>query len=268
MLGLQIAFKDFNIGLGQAGSPWVGFKHFRTFFNSYQFSRLLSNTMVLSVYSIVANILPPILLAVLLNECRARYFKKAVQTITYAPYFLSVVVVVGMIFQLFSQRGVVNTLIERMGGQAVTFTGSPDFFRNIYVWSGVWQVTGYNAVIYIATLAGINPELHEAAMIDGANLVKKIWYVDLPSILPTAIILLILSTANILNIGFEKVYLLQNPLNLRASDVISTYVYTTGLKNMDYSFASAVGMFQSVISLVLMAGVNKLAKTMSDVHLW
>jgi ABC-type polysaccharide transport system permease subunit len=194
--------------------------------------------------------------------------KKTVQMITYAPYFLSTVVIVGILTQILSMNGILNALIASFGGERVSFLGDAGLFKSIYVWSGIWQGTGYSSIIYLAALAGISPELQEAAYIDGANIWQRIWYVDIPGILPTAIILLILSTAGILNVGFEKVYLMQNPLNMSASDVISTYTYRMGIIDMNYSLATAVGLFQSVISFVFMLTVNRISKKISEISLW
>jgi putative aldouronate transport system permease protein len=194
--------------------------------------------------------------------------KKTVQMITYAPYFLSTVVIVGILNQVLSMRGIFNAFITALGGSRINFLGEASMFKSIYVWSGIWQGTGYSSIIYLAALAGLNPELQEAAYIDGANIWQRIWHVDIPGILPTAVILFIISTAGILNVGFEKVYLMQNPLNMSASDVISTYTYRMGLVDMNYSLATAVGVFQSVISLVFMVAVNQIARKISDISLW
>jgi putative aldouronate transport system permease protein len=268
MYGLQIAFKDYIMRLGFWNSEWVGFKHFKMFIRSYYFSRLIGNTIGISLYSLFAGFLPPIILAIALNECRIRFMKKAVQMITYAPYFLSTVVIVGILTQILSMNGILNALIVSLGGERVSFLGKAELFKSIYVWSGIWQGTGYSSIIYLAALAGISPELQEAAYIDGANIWQRIWHIDIPGILPTAIILLILNTAGILNVGFEKVYLMQNPLNMSASDVISTYTYRMGLIDMNYSLATAVGLFQSVISFAFMLTVNRIAKKISDISLW
>jgi putative aldouronate transport system permease protein len=268
MYGLQIAFKDYVIRLGFWDSPWAGLKHFRNFISSYYFPRLIGNTVGISLYSMIAGFFPPIIIAVALNECKSKFLKKSVQLITYAPHFLSTVIIVGILQQALSMHGILNSFIVALGGERVSFMGNASLFKSIYVWSGVWQGAGYGSIIYLAALAGISPELHEAAIIDGANIWQRIWHVDLPGIIPTAIILFILSTAGILNVGFEKVYLLQNPLNMSTSDVISTYTYRMGLINMDYSLSTAVGLFQSFISLAFMVVVNKIAKTVGNVSLW
>jgi putative aldouronate transport system permease protein len=268
MYGLQIAFKDYIMRDGFFGSKWAGLKYFKSFISSYYFPRLLGNTVGVSLYSMAASFFPPIILAIAFNECRVNFLKKTVQLITYAPHFLSTVVVVGIISQVLSTTGIVNTVIAALGGQRVTFLGEPGFFKSIYVWSGVWQGVGYSSIIYLAALAGINPELQEVACIDGANIWQRIWNVDIPGIMPTAIILLIVNTAGLLNVGFEKVFLLQNPLNMSASDVISTYTYRMGLVDMNYSLATAVGLFQSVISFAFMITVNQIAKKVSETSLW
>ncbi|MDR0669393.1 MAG: ABC transporter permease subunit [Treponema sp.] len=268
MYGLQIAFKDYQIRYGFWNSPWAGLKHFKQFISSYYFPRVIGNTVGISLYSLVAGFFPPILLAIALNECRIRFMKKAVQMITYAPYFLSTVVIVGILSQILSLNGMANQLIRFFGGNPVDFIGKSPLFKSLYVWSGIWQGTGYSAIIYLAALAGISAELQEAAQIDGANIWQRIWHVDIPGIMPTAVILFILSTAGILNVGFEKVYLMQNPLNMNSSDVIATYTYRIGMVDMNYSFATAVGLFQSLISFVFMLLVNRITKKIGDISLW
>lgn len=268
MYGLQIAFKDYQIRYGFWNSPWAGLKHFKQFISSYYFPRVIGNTVGISLYSLVAGFFPPILLAIALNECRIRFMKKAVQMITYAPYFLSTVVIVGILSQILSLNGMANQLIRFFGGNPVDFIGKSQLFKSLYVWSGIWQGTGYSAIIYLAALAGISAELQEAAQIDGANIWQRIWHVDIPGIMPTAVILFILSTAGILNVGFEKVYLMQNPLNMNSSDVIATYTYRIGMVDMNYSFATAVGLFQSLISFVFMLLVNRITKKIGDISLW
>jgi putative aldouronate transport system permease protein len=268
MYGLQIAFRDYMIRDGFFKSPWVGLRWFRQFMTGHFFPRLMKNTIGISVYSMVAGFFPPIILAIALNECRHRFFKKAVQLITYAPYFLSTVVIVAILQQILSLTGIVNMLITKAGGTPVSFLSQASFFKSIYVWSGIWQNAGYSAIIYLAALAAINPELHEVAQIDGANMWQRIWYVDIPGIMPTAIILLILSAAGVLNVGFEKIYLMYGPLTMETADVISTYTYRVGLVDMNYGFATAVGLFQSVISFAFMLIVNQIAKKISDISLW
>jgi len=269
MVNAVIAFKDYNVIAGIWGSPWVGFKHFEMFFRNPVFTTLLTNTLTLSLYALLIGFPIPILLAIALNEIRDGFFKRSVQMVTYAPYFISVVVMVSMIMLLFAPRlGIVNVGLQRIGITPPNFLGSPDWFPSLYVWSGVWQNTGYSAIIYLAALSGIDPTLYEAAKVDGASRFQKIIYVDLPGIMPVAVIILILTVGSLLAIGFEKVYLLQNPLNLSASEIIPTYVYKIGLLNANYSFATAVGLFNSIINMTLLVLVNAWARRVSDYSLW
>ena len=254
-----IAFKDYSPVLGPWGSEWVGLRNFELLFSNPVFLTLLKNTVVLAVYLVLAAFPIPILLAIALNEIRNGWFKRTVQMVTYAPYFISTVVVVSMTILLLSPRsGIVST----------NLLGEPDYFRHIYVWSDVWQTAGYSAVIYMAALAGIDPALHESAKIDGASRLQRIWNVDLPGIMPTAVIMLILGVGNMMAIGFEKAYLLQNNLNLAQSEIIPTYVYKTGLINADFSMATAVGLFNSVVNLCLLLAVNFVAKRVTGNGLW
>ncbi len=268
IIGSQIAFRDYTFRGGIWNSPFVGLKHFKTFFSSPQFSRLMINTLGLSVYGIIVGIFPPIILAISLNYVRMKWFGKTVQMVTYMPYFISTVLIVGILTQMLSLTGPVNRLIQTLGGEAVHFMGSPKLFKSLYVFSDVWQKTGYNAVIYISALAAVDQELHEAATVDGANIWQRIRYIDIPGILPTAVILLIMSCGNILTIGYEKVLLLQNDLNMTSSDIISTYVYRIGLTSMQYSYSTAIGIFQSVVSLFLLLVVNKISDKVSETSLF
>jgi len=269
MANAVIAFKNYNVIQGVWGSPWVGFRHFELFFNNPVFVTLLKNTLGLSVYALLVGFPLPILLAICLNEVRNGPFKRTVQFVTYAPYFISTVVLVSMIILLLSPRlGVVNLGLQAIGRSSINFLGVPDMFPSIYVWSGVWQNSGYSAIVYLAALAGVDPTLYEAAKVDGASRLQRILNIDLPGIMPVAVIILILSVGNLLAIGFEKVYLLQNPLNLATSEIIATYVYKIGLLNANYSFATAVGLFNSVINLALLVAVNSFARRVSDVSLW
>lgn len=271
MLGVQIAFKDFTVAKGIWGSPWVGLKHFQKFISSPQFYRVIKNTLLVSIYSLIASTPIPIVLALCVTYLRNTFFKKSVQMITYMPYFISTVVLVGMLYQFFSTRtGVFNTLLGMLGMGPVDILTPPKNFIHLYVWSGVWQMTGFNAIIYISALSSVDPSLYEACTIDGANKFQQIWFVDLPSILPTVIILLILNCGGVLNVGFEKVFLLQNPGNLEYSEVISTLVYKVGLKSMIpmYSYSSAVGLFTSLINLILLTVVNGISRKVSETSLW
>ena len=268
MLGIQIAFKDYMVSKGIMGSEWVGLKYFYEFFNSFQFKRLITNTVTISFYQIIAGFPFPIILALLINQHKSKLFKQSIQMITYAPYFISVVVLVSMILELMSTTGIVNNLLSVLGFQRIDFLGKSVFFKSLYVWSGIWQNTGYSSIIYIAVLSTIDPSLHEAAIMDGANKLKRILHVDIPGILPTAVILLIMDVGRVMDVGFEKIYLMQNPLNMVASDVISTYVYRIGLLNAQYSFTTAVGLFNSVVNLILLVCVNQLAKKLGHASLW
>lgn len=267
MYGVQIAFKNFQAPLGITGSPWVGWRHFERFINSYDFQRTMQNTLILSVYSLAVGFPFPIALALCLNYVGKRWFKSSVQLITYAPYFISTVVMVGIILQFLAPNtGLINMIIQKLGFSQVNFMGRADLFPHIYVWSGLWQTLGFNCVIYLAALSGVDPTLHEAAIVDGASKLKRIWYIDLPELMPLAILLLILSMGGILSTGFEKILLMQNPLNLRTSDVIDTYVYRVGIASAvpNYSYASAIGLFKSVIGLALVLMVDRFAKRMGQ----
>jgi putative aldouronate transport system permease protein len=269
MYGLQMAFQDFNPIKGFRGSKWVGLAQFKKLFTGFYFLSSLRNTLVISFYSLVAGFPFPIIFALLLNTVRQHSFKKTVQTIAYAPNFISTVVIVGML-KIFTSpsTGFINRLIEAMGGTAINFFASSAIFPHLYVWSGVWQSMGWGAVIYFAALAGVSPELHEAAIVDGANRLKRIWHIDLPSIIPTAVILLIMSMAGIVNVGFEKVWLMQTPLNIQTSEVISTYSYKVGIEQIQYSYSAAVGMFNSVVTFVLLVIINKISNKVTDISLW
>lgn len=268
MYGVLIAFKDFSATHGILGSPWVGFKHFERFFESFYFWRLIKNTLGLSILGLIITFPLPIILALMLNQVMNLRFKKFVQTIVYAPFFISTVVLAGMILVFLSQTGIVNQAIVHLGGDPILFMTKSEYFRATYILSDVWAGTGFGAIIYLAALAGVNPEIHEAAIVDGATKWQRILNVDVPSILPTAVILLILATGNIMNVGFEKAYLLQTPTNLPTSEIISTYVYKVGLKQAQYSFSTAVGLFNSVINLILLLIVNRAAKKMSETSLF
>ncbi|WP_240633347.1 ABC transporter permease [Paenibacillus montanisoli] len=269
MFGVIIAFKDFNVVKGILGSPWVGFKHFENLFQSPNFSVLIKNTLLISAYSLLAGFPIPILLALALNEIRTGFFKRSVQMITYAPHFISTVVMVSIIILMLSPHvGVVERIFTFFGLPTTNFMGEPGLFKSIYVWSGVWQEMGYASIIYIAALAGVDPSLYEAARMDGASRLKKILHIDLPSLIPITITMLILSLGNLMAVGFEKIFLMQNPLNLSTSEVISTYVYKVGLLGANFSFSSAVGLFNSVINLVLLIAVNAIARRVSENSLW
>nr|WP_325175884.1 ABC transporter permease subunit [Paenibacillus profundus] len=271
MVGAQIAFKDYNVVKGLWASDWVGMKHFVRFFNSYDFWRIMENTLFISIYSLVVSTPLPVLLALSLNAVRIRWFKNTVQMVSYAPHFISTVVLVGLLLQFMDPRtGMINQLFGLFGIDPVHFMGEMKYFKSIYVWSGIWQHIGFSCIIYLAALSTVDPALHEAAVLDGAGRTKRIWHIDMPAILPIAMILLILNTGQLLETGFEKIYLMQNPLNLKTSEVIDTYVYKIGLLSqaMNFSYATAIGLFKSAISLVLIVTVNYTARKTGQESLW
>ncbi len=272
MAGVQLAFKKFTILGGVWGSPWVGLAQFEKFVNSYYFSRVMGNTLRLSVYSIVAGVPFPLIFALILNSITHVRFKKTVQTITYMPHFISVTVIVGMMMQIFHPtNGVYGIISSAFNKKATDLFASVGAFPHMFVWSGIWQGFGWGSIIYLAALTSVNPELHEAAAVDGASRLKRIIHIDIPAIVPTVIVLLILRLGQIMNTGFEKIFLMQNDLNLRVSEVISTFVYKQGLgsgASSDYSYATAIGLFNSVINLLLISMANQLAKRCSDICLW
>ena len=268
MYGVQIAFKDYSGALGILGSPWVGIKHFRSFFRSYYAWTLIKNTVVLSLYSMAAGFPIPIILSLMLNEVKSPGRKKFAQTVLYAPHFISIVVLVGMLNLFFSAKGPMDALRTAMGLESVNYLTSPGAFRHLYVWSGVWQEAGWGCVIYLAALSGVDPGLHEAAMIDGASRLQRIWHINLPCLLPTATILLIMNAGSVLSVGFDKAFLMQNDLNMKTSNVISTYIYNRGLVKQDYSFSTAVGLMNNLINFFMVLLVNKIAKALSDTSLF
>ncbi len=267
MTGLVIAFKDYSITRDIFESKWVGLENFNKFFHSYKFWQVLKNTLIISFYSLLVSFPIPVIFALILNAFPMKRYAKSIQTVTYVPHFISTVIMVGLIAQLLNYRtGIYGSLYSFItGGTAPNILASGPLFKHIYVWSGVWQNTGYNAIIYIAALAGIDPCLHEAAMIDGASRFQRIRYVDFPGILPTATILLILAAGNVMNIGYEKVLLMQNDLNINYSEIISTYVYKVGLASgiTDFSLSTAISLFNSVINFLLLVSVNWLSKKIS-----
>ena len=269
MAGIVLAFKKYNIRMGILRSPWAGMRYFNQFFTSPRFWELLRNTLGISVYTLAAGFPMPIILALALNEATNLRFKKSVQMITYAPHFISTVVMVGMLMQFLDPRiGFINVIIRSLGGQEINFMGKASLFKTLYVTSGVWQHTGYSAIIYIAALTGIDPNLYEAAYIDGASRFQRMVKIDIPGIMPTVVILLILNIGRLMSVGFEKVYLMQNDLNLSTSEIIATYVYKVGLLGAQFSFATAVGVFNSVINLILIVTVNQIAKRVGETSLW
>lgn len=271
MYGAQIGFRRYYANRGIWGSPWVGLRYFRKFIQSYNFERIMTNTIGISLYQLIAGFPFPIILALSLNSTLNSRLKKTVQFVTYMPHFISTVVMVSMVLQILHPRiGFINTIIHQLGMDRRDFIAVPEYFKSIYVWSGVWQRFGWSSIIYLATLASVDPQLYEASKIDGASRFKRILYIDIPSLLPTAVILLILQAGRIMNIGFEKVFLMQNPLNMQASEIISTYVYKVGLasSSADFSYSTAIGLFRSLINLILILSVNNFAKKVGDTSLW
>ncbi len=269
MFGVMIAFKDYNLVDGIWKSPWVGFKHFEQLFDAPFFWDYLKNTLTISLYGLLVGFPAPIILALALNEIRNGFFKKSVQMVTYAPYFISTVIIVSiLIVNLSPNVGLLSNIYRALGLEPIDFLGRSEFFKSIYVWSDVWQFMGYGAIIYIAALSGVNPELYEAAKVDGATRFQKIRNIDLPSIVPVIVIMLILNIGQIMSVGFEKIYLMQNPLNQHTSEVISTYVYKVGLLGANFSFSTAIGLFNSIINFTLLIIVNFVAKKISSNSLW
>ncbi len=268
LYGIQIAFKDFIATQGIWNSPWVGVKHFGRFFDSYYFWRLIKNTFGIGIYILLVAFPIPIIIALMLNEVRIDKFKRTVQTIIYAPHFLSTVVIVGMLMLFLKPDGLMNQVITLMGGTPVDFISEPSWFKTLYVFSDVWQTMGWSSIIYLAALTGVDYELHESAMIDGASRLKRIWHINIPSIMPTIVILFILSAGSVMAVGFEKIYLMQNTLNMSTSDVISTFVYRSGILEAQYSFSAAVGLFNSIINFIMLVMVNHFAKKVNETSLW
>ncbi len=261
MLGLVIAFKDYSPANGILNSPWVGFKYFTQFFNSVQFGTTMMNTLKISIYSILVGFPLPILLALLCNQLRTGKFKKFFQVTTYLPHFISTMVMCGMIILFLSPNsGLIANIFNSLGWTMPNLLSKPDSFAGVYVWSDVWQHIGWDSIIYLAALSAIDPTYYEAATMDGASRIQKILNIDLPLLLPTAMILLILRAGSLLSIGFEKVLLLQNPLNLAGSEVISTYVYKVGMLNFQYSYSTAIGLFNTVVNLIILLSVNWFSK--------
>ena len=270
MYGVQIAFRRYQPVRGILGSPWVGLDYFRQFITNHRFWSIIRNTLSISLYTLATFPLA-IILAVLLNYIPMQGFKKTVQLVSYAPHFISTVVMVSIILQFLDTRnGLINILITFLGGEAVNFMAKEEAFYHIYVWSGVWQSIGYSSIIYIAALAGVSPELHEAAIMDGATILKRVWHIDIPSILPTVMIMFIMQCGTVMSVGYEKVFLMQNDLNLNVSEVIDTYVYKQGLTASmpKYSYSTAVGLFVSIINSILLIFVNWVSKKFSGSSLW
>ncbi|SFM30074.1 putative aldouronate transport system permease protein [Paenibacillus sp. 1_12] len=268
MYGLQIAFKDYSPGLGIWGSEWVGFQHFKEFFNGFYFWRLIKNTLLINIYELLFAFPAAIILALLLNEIRSSMFKRIVQTVSYLPHFISIVVVVGMMVDFLSRDGLINQLLVIIGFESIVFLREPEWFRFLFVSSGVWQGIGWGSIIYLAAMANIDPTLYEAAKMDGAGRWKQTLHITIPGIMPTIVILLILNMGSMLSVGSEKVLLMYNPSTYSTADVISTYVYRKGILEASYSYTAAVGLFNSVISFILIVSANSISKRFSDNKLW
>lgn len=268
MYGIVIGFKDFSPRIGIWGSPWVGLKHFKEFFDSLYFSRTVRNTALLSLYSLLWGFPASIILALLLNEIRREKFKRCIQTITYLPHFISLVVICGLIVDFTSTDGLFNAILSNFGVEATNWLTKPEWFRTIYIGSGVWQSIGWDSIIFLAALAGIDPSLYEAAKIDGAGRWKQMLHVTLPGLMPTIVIMLILNIGGLMSVGYEKIILLYNSLTYETADVISSYVYRKGLQGGDYSFSTAVGLFESIIGFTLLIIANKLSKKITEQSLW
>ncbi|MCY9692834.1 MULTISPECIES: ABC transporter permease [Paenibacillus] len=269
MYGAVIAFKDFSPAKGIWGSDWVGFQHFKDFFQSYYFIRVLRNTFLISFYNLIFGFPAPIILAILLNELRQKLFKSIVQTVSYLPHFISIVVISGLIIDFTNRGGIVNSIIMFFGGQDSALMNNAENFRTIFVSTSVWQELGWSSIIYLAALSGINPELYEAVRVDGAGRFRQIWSVTLPGLIPTIMILLILRIGGLMEVGFEKVVLLYNPNTYETADVISSFVYREGLaQGNDYSYTTAVGLFQSMINFILLISANSISRRFSGSRLW
>lgn len=266
--GLVIAFKDFSPRVGILESEWVGLEHFASFFNSYYAVRVIRNTILINVYQLVFSFPAPIILALLLNEVRSSTYKRSIQTITYLPHFISLVVVCGFIKDFTASDGVINDIIAFFGGERSGLLGQPELFRTIFVSSGIWQEIGWGSIIYLAALAGIDPGLYESATIDGAGRLKQTWYITLPGIMPTIVILLILRIGKMMSVGFEKIILLYSPITYETADVISSFIYRRGLVGFEYSYATAVGLFNSIINFLMLIGANWLSRKYSETSLW
>lgn len=267
--GIAIAFKQYDLAKGIWDSSWVGLKYFKEFFESLYFPRLMKNTLLISIYDLLLGFPAPVIFALLLNELRGSFFKKMVQTITYLPHFISLVVICGMITDFFSTEGIITKILAALGGEQINYLGDPAYFRSIYVWTNVWQGIGWGSIVYLAAISGIDQELYEAAVIDGAGRLRQALSVTLPCIAPTIIIMLILRMGSIMSVGFEKIILLYSPATYETGDVIASFVYRRGLgTSAQYSYATAVGLFQSIVNLVLLFAANRISKRVSETSLF
>ncbi|MFU0801337.1 MAG: ABC transporter permease subunit [Xylanivirga thermophila] len=269
MYGIVIAFKDYNIFEGVSKSPWVGFKYFDMFFKDPNFYKLFRNTFLIGIYSLFFTFPFPVLFAILLNEVKNVHFKKTVQTASYLPSFLSVVVICSMAIDFLSpNNGMINNIRAALGLEKIYYMTKPEWFRTVYIMTEIWQGTGFNAIIYIAAITAVDPSLYEAAEIDGCSRVKKMWYITLPAIMPTIVTLFIIKSGQVFKVGYEKILLLYNPATYEVADVFSTFVYRKGLVDLDYSYATAVGLFESVVALALLLITNTISKKVNEQSLW
>lgn len=269
MYGLQVAFKDYSVFKGVAASPWVGFEHFETLFSSDQFLRALRNTVIISIYTLLIGFPVPILLALMFNEILNKTFRKTAQTIVYLPHFISSVIIAGIVITAFSpSAGVVNTVLGWLGIEPIYFLTRPEWFRPIFVGTGIWQEAGFQSIVYLAAIAGVSPTLYESAVIDGASRWQMMWKVTIPSILPTIIIMLIIRIGNILEVSFEMVLLLYLPATYETADVVNTFIYRRGIQGGQYDFAAAAGLFNAVVAFVLVMSANALSRRYSRTSLW
>jgi putative aldouronate transport system permease protein len=269
MYGLQIAFKDYSVFRGIANSPWVGFEHFETLFNNDQFIRAIRNTVVISFWSLLIGFPVPILLALLFNEVLNQKFKKTTQTIVYLPHFISSVIIAGIVIAAFApSAGIVNTAIRALGGEAIYFLTKPEWFRPIFIGTGIWQEAGFQSIVYLAAIAGVSPTLYESAVVDGASRWQMMWKITIPSILPTIIIMLIIRIGNILEVSFEMIILLYQPATYETADVVNTFIYRQGLQGGQYDLAAAAGLFNAVMAFTLVMAANALSKRYSRTSLW
>lgn len=268
MAGVQLAFKEYMIKRGIWGSPWIGLDNFRRFFSNYNFKNVLLNTVGVSLYSLAVSTVTPILFSVMINYVRHTAWKKTLQMVTYLPYFISTVVLVGMLQIFFGDSGMLNVVMGRLGLEPVPLLSASRWFKTVYVFSGAWQGLGFSSVIYIAALAGVDMQIHEAAIVDGASIWQRIWHIDLVEIRPTILVLLIMGLGGVINVGHEKILLMQNNLNMSASEVLSTYIYKVGLINSDYGYSTAAGLFNSVISMVLLLAANRFSRKIAGFSMW
>lgn len=268
MFGNIMAFQDYNVAQGISGSKWVGLEHFRDFLTDYYFWRLLRNTLSINILGLIFSFPAPILLALLLNEIRCEGYKKSIQVITYMPHFISMVVIAAMVLDFVSADGIINSIRAALGLEKIMFMTDPDNFYPIYIISDIWQSVGWGSIIYIAAMSGVDQQLYEAAIVDGAGRFRLVWSITIPSILPTIMILLILRIGQMLDVGFEKIMLLYNETIYEKADVISTYVYRRGIREMEYSYSTAVGLFNSVVNFLLLIFANRASRKLTDSGLW